>query len=171
MTSFHLPSTQKRFLNQLLTEFPTVTIIEVDALIARIQSIISRVTQAVELVLYLVLVAGALVLVASIQASRDARMHEHALLRALGGTRGLVAGSLAIEFAALGLLAGLVGAIGAEVTVALLQTQAFELSMSLHPWVWVLGPLLGALIIGSLGMLSTRSLVNTPPMLALRGLG
>lgn len=170
MTSFHLPVTEKRFLNQLLTRFPTVTVIEVDALIARIQSIISRVTQAVELVLYLVLVAGCLVLVASIQASRDARMHEHALLRALGGSRSLVAGTLAIEFAALGFLAGIIGAIGAEVTVALLQSQAFDLPARAHPWVWVLGPLLGAVLIAGVGMLSTRSLINTPPMLVLRGL-
>lgn len=170
MTSFHLPVDQKRFLNGLLTSFPTATVIEVDALIARIQSIISRVTQAVELVLYLVLVAGCLVLVASIQASRDARMHEHALLRALGGTRALVAGTLAIEFAALGLLAGTIGAIGAEVTVALLQTQAFDLPARVHPWVWLLGPLLGAVLIAGVGMISTRSLISTPPMLVLRGL-
>jgi putative ABC transport system permease protein len=170
MTSFHLPVEQKRFLNDLLTRFPTVTVIEVDALIARIQSIISRVTQAVELVLYLVLVAGCLVLVASIQASRDARMHEHALLRALGGTRALVAGTLVIEFAALGLLAGTIGAIGAEVTVALLQTQAFDLPARVHPWVWLLGPLLGAVLIAGVGMISTRSLISTPPMLVLRGL-
>ena len=84
-----------------------MTVIEVDALMAQIKRIIARVTRAIELILYLVLVAGGLVLVASIQASRDARLREHALLRALGATRALISGSLLIEFAVLGLLAGL----------------------------------------------------------------
>ncbi|MEJ2087778.1 MAG: ABC transporter permease, partial [Gammaproteobacteria bacterium] len=82
MTSFFLDPADKRFLNELLSRFPTITVIEVDAIIAQIQSIITRVTQAVELVLGLVLASGCLVLIASIHASRDARMSEHALVRA-----------------------------------------------------------------------------------------
>ena len=170
MTSFFLPLESKTFLNDVLSRFPTITVIEVDALIAQIQRIIGRVTQAVELVLYLVLVAGALVLIASIQASRDARMSEHALLRALGGTRSLVSGSLLVEFLALGLLAGLLGAVGAEVTVGLLQSQVFEMPASLHPSVWFAGPLAGGILVALIGWISTRSLTNSPPMQVLRGL-
>ncbi|MEZ5557240.1 MAG: FtsX-like permease family protein [Pseudomonadales bacterium] len=170
MTSFYLEPANKRFLNELLSRFPTITVIEVDALIAQIQSIIARVTQAVELVLGLVLASGCLVLIASIQASRDGRMQEHALLRTLGGTRRLIAGSLAVEFAALGLFAGIVAAVGAEVTVAVLQRQVFELGMQLHPWLWLLGPLAGMLLIMTVGLLGTRRLISTPPMLILRAL-
>jgi putative ABC transport system permease protein len=142
----------------------------VDALIRQVQSIIARVTQAVELVLGLVVAAGVLVLIASIQAGRDGRMQEHALVRTLGGTRRLIAGSLAAEFALLGLFSGIVAVIGAEATVALLQLQVFELGASLHPWMWLAGPVLGSLLILVVGMLGTRSLISTPPMLVLRGL-
>jgi putative ABC transport system permease protein len=170
MTSFHLDPEDKLFLNRLLSRFPTVTVIEVDAVIAQVQSIIARVTQAVELVLGLVLGAGCLVLIASIQASRDARMQEHALVRTLGGTRKLIAGSLAAEFALLGLFSGIVAVVGAEVTVALLQRQVFQLGMTVHPTLWLIGPAVGAALILAVGMLSTRKLVSTPPMLVLRGL-
>jgi putative ABC transport system permease protein len=170
MTSFLLPPEDKPFLNRLLSRFPTVTVIEVDALIRQIQSIIARVTQAVELVLGLVLAAGVLVLIASIQAGRDGRMQEHALVRTLGGTRRLIAGSLAAEFALLGLFSGIVAVAGAEATVALLQSQVFELGVTFHPWMWLAGPLVGALLILVVGMLGTRSLISTPPMLVLRGL-
>lgn len=168
MTSFFLPAGEKAFLNRLLSQFPTVTVIEVDAIVDQIKRIIDRVTQAVELVLALVLVAGCLVLVASIQASRDARLSEHALLRALGGARSLITGSLAIEFALLGAFSGLVAAVGAEVTVALLQTQVFELPASAHPGLWALGPVIGALLVLGVGLAGTRRLVSSPPMLVLR---
>ncbi len=170
MTSFFLPTEEKRFLNRLLSEFPTITVIEVDAIIEQVQSIVDRVTQAVELVLSLVVVSGCLVLIASIQASRDARMAEHALVRALGGTRNLIRSSLAAEFTALGLFSGLVAVVGAEITVWLLQIQVFELPAKAHPWLWLLSPLAGAALILVVGMLGTRRLISSPPILVLRAL-
>ncbi|HAR31297.1 MAG TPA: ABC transporter permease [Gammaproteobacteria bacterium] len=170
MTSFHLPASDKAFLNDFLAEFPTVTVIEVDALIVQIQRIVARVTQAIELVLGLVLAAGCLVLVASIQSSRDARLAEHALLRTLGAPRRLIVGALAAEFAVLGFCAGVVAVLGAEISAALLQRQVFGLPHAFHPWLWLFGPLGGALLVLAVGLLSARRLVATPPLLVLRGL-
>jgi putative ABC transport system permease protein len=170
MSSFYLAPEKKAFLNDLLAAFPTVTLIEVDRLIAQIQSIMGRVTQAVQLVLVLVLSAGCLVLVASIQASGDERLREHALLRALGASRRLIRGALAAEFALLGVFAGTLAAFGAETTVLMLSEQFFKLPARLHGWVWLAGPLFGAAVVCSVGMLSTRALVNSPPVGVLRDL-
>ena len=171
MTSFYLPAEQKPFLNELLAAFPTVTVIEVDQVLAQLQSIVSRVTQAVQLVLALVLVAGCLVLVASIQASGDERLREHALLRTLGASRRLVRGALGAEFLLLGAFAGCIAAVGAEATVFALGKQVFDLPARAHPWVWIAGPVLGAAIVCGVGMLGTRRLVQSPPVLVLRELG
>ncbi|MEM9622930.1 MAG: FtsX-like permease family protein, partial [Pseudomonadota bacterium] len=170
MTSFYLERSEKQFLNTLLSAHPTITVIEIDALIEQVKSIVDRVTQAVELVLGLVLASGCLVLVASIQASRDARMAEHALVRTLGGTRKLIGSSLTAEFAVLGVFAGFVAVFGAELTVAMLQSQVFELSTGIHPWIWPVGPLVGGVVIVTVGLLGSRDLVNSPPMMVLRGL-
>ena len=97
-------------------------------------------------------------------------MREHALVRTLGGARSLIRGSLAAEFAVLGAFSGLVAVVGAEVTVALLQWQVFELPGNAHPWLWLLGPVAGAGLILAVGMVGTRSLVSSPPMLVLRGM-
>jgi putative ABC transport system permease protein len=171
MSSFYLQRSDKAFLNTLLTKHPTVTVIEIDALIEQVKSIVDRVTQAVELVLALVLASGCLVLIASIQASSDDRLAEHALVRTLGGTRKLIFGSLAAEFCILGTFAGLLAVFGAELTVAVLQSQVFDLDVQLHPWSWPVGPIAGALIITTVGLLGSRKLVNSPPMMVLRGLG
>ena len=170
MTSFFLGPNHKQFLNTLLSAYPTITVIEIDALIAQIKRIVDQVTQAVELVLGLVLVSGCLVLFASIQASSDTRLAEHALVRALGGSAKLVRGSLIVEFLVLGGFAGIVAVVGSELTVAILQFQVFDLALRLHPWVWLVGPVAGALIITSVGMLGARRLIHAPPMQVLRGL-
>lgn len=169
MTSFYLEKEQKMFLNQLLSEHPTITVIEIDALIEQVQKIVDQVSQAVELVLGLVLASGCLVLVASIQSSRDSRLAEHALVRALGGTRRLIGTSLLAEFAILGFFSGFVASVGAEITVALLQSQVFELGAEIHFWIWPVGPLVGAIVISLVGMLGSRELVNSPPANVLRG--
>ena len=168
MTSFYLPPERKPFLNELLSRYPTVSVIDVDQIIAHLRRIIARVAQAVELMLALVLCAGVLVLIASIQSSRDSRLKELALLRALGGTRRLITGALVIEFAALGAFAGTVAVIGAEITTFVLNSQVFELPTGLHPRLWAVGPLFGMLVVTAVGYLGTRGLVHAPPATVLR---
>jgi len=171
MTSFHLGAQGKQFLNVLLGQFRTLSVLEVDRVIQQIQNIVDRVSQAIELILALVLTSGALVLIASIQAGSDERLREHALLRTLGGSKLLIRGALLIEFMVLGFVAGLIATIGAELSVALLQTQVFELDAQLHPWLWIVGPLAGLVAVSLVGMFGTRHLVASPPIMVLRELG
>ena len=168
MTSFFLTKENKLFLNTLLRQYPTMTIIEIDAVIEQIKSIIENVTLAIELVLVLILVSGAMVLLASIQASMDERFRQHAILRTLGAGQRLVLVSLLIEFSVLGVFAGLLATFGSEITVYALQTHIFELDYSLNPELWVIGPVTGMLLIGVVGVLATLKLVKTPPSIALR---
>jgi putative ABC transport system permease protein len=170
MTSFHLAAQQKLFLNTLIRAYPTMTVIEVDAIIEQIQLIISQVTLVIELVLALIMVAGGMVLLASIQASMDERFKQHAILRTLGASQRLVMGSLVIEFCMLGLFAGVLATVGAEVTVFALETQVFELEYQLNPLLWLLGPAVGVVLIGSIGTLATRKVVKISPTIVLREL-
>ncbi|MCB1845333.1 MAG: FtsX-like permease family protein, partial [Halioglobus sp.] len=170
MTSFHLDPQNKGFLNRFIREFPTVTVVEMDVVIEQIRSIISQVSGAIELVLGVILAAGALVLIAGVQASVDARMHESAILRALGARRQLVLGGLLIEFATLGLFAGLLAVAGAELSVLVLQTQAMDMRYVPSPWMWPLGIGFAVLVIGALGVYSCRAVVSTPPVTVLREL-
>ena len=109
-----------------------------------------------------------MVLLASIQASMDERFKQHAILRTLGASRKLVLGSLLIEFCALGAMAGLLATFGSELIVYGLETQIFELEYKLNPEIWLLGPLVGFVLIGCLGTIATRKVVNTPPNIVLR---
>ncbi len=168
LTSFYLPKHKKEFVNRLTRQHPTVSLIELDQMINQIQNIIRQVSRAVEFVLALTVGAGILVLIASIQATLDIRLHESALLRALGASRRLVFTSLLIEFGAMGLLAGVMGALGAETSLYFLQTRIFDMDFNPHWELWLAGPLLGILLVGGVGLFSSASVVRVAPLTVLR---
>jgi putative ABC transport system permease protein len=159
---------QKFLLNDLIRQFPTIVVIEIDALIEQIQNIIAQVTSAIELISVLVLVSGALVLLSCVNATLDERFRENAILRTLGAGRKLILTSLLIEFASIGAIAGLIATVGAEGSLYYLQEQVFEQEFNPHYWVWLTGPLLGMVIIAGLGVNSTRRVVKVSPLTVLR---
>jgi putative ABC transport system permease protein len=162
LTSFYLEPGRKLVLNELVRSWPTVSVLEMDAILAQLRGITAQLALAVELVLALVLVAGALVMVASVQAGVDARLQEGAILRALGASRRLVLGSLVAEFA------GALAALGAETVAWFVQARLMELAFRVHPLVWVLGPVAGAVVAALLGAFTCRRVVDTPPVVVLR---
>jgi putative ABC transport system permease protein len=168
ITSFHQPPGSPAIVNALLREFPTISVIEMEAVLQQVRSVTAQLSLAVELVLGLLLGAGVLVVLASVQAGLEARLRESAILRALGARRQLVLGSLALEFALLGLLAGVLATAGAEAAAWFVQTRLMELDATLHPVLWIAGPVAGALVSGLLGLLACRRAVETPPVVVLR---
>lgn len=167
ITSFFLPEERKPELAQLLRPFPNVTLFDVDARINQIRSIIDQVSAAVEFILVLVLVAGALVLIAQVQASMDERQRELAILRTLGAQGGLIRRSVIYEFLIIGSVAGFMAAMANEISLYLLQSQVFKMSTSVHYEYWVVAPLTGAIVVGLLGAASCRALLqlNTSTLL------
>lgn len=170
LSTLLLEGQEKLLLNDLLRQFPTIVVLEVDALIEQIQSIIAQVSSAIELIAALVLISGALVLLSCVNATLDERFRENAILRTLGAGRKLIMTSLLIEFAFIGLLAGVIATIGAELSLYYLQTEVFQQTFALHYWVWIAGPLAGTVIIAALGVAATRKVVNTSPLAVLRQL-
>jgi putative ABC transport system permease protein len=168
ITSFYMPATQKGEMAELVEHFPTVQVLEVDTIIRQVRTIISQVSMAVEAVLWLIIACGALVLVSTLRNSREERFRESALLRSLGAPGKLVMGALIIEFAVLGLAAGLLAAAGADIIGNMLQKRLFDLPYEPQPLIWLLGPLAGCLLIASLGLFTSRKVTRQSPMLILR---
>ena len=171
LTSVHVPSAQKLFINDLLKALPTIVVIEMDRVIAQIQSIVTQVSMGVELMLWLVLLGGFMVMWAAVTASMDERMQETALLRALGSSRGRLLGSLWIEFSLLGFLAGVMAVVGTEVLLLSMQKWVLKMPLTLHWDIWLLGIGGSTLVIGGMGVLSCRKVLTTPPGLILREVG
>ena len=167
MTSFHLPPGRDRELVQLARDFPSATLLQVEALLGQLRSILAQVSLAVEYVLLFVLAAGLAVLFAGLQATLDERIRQGALLRALGADRALLLKARRTEFGLLGATSGLLAALGCELVSALLYQFVFNLRWQPHPWLLLL-PLVGALLVGGAGVLGTRRALNASPLNVLR---
>lgn len=170
MTSLYIPAQQKLLVNDLLRAYPTVQVIELDKIIDRIRTIVGQVTSGLEVMTMLILACGVLVMFAAVSLSMAERLQESAILRTLGSSRRLILGIQLVEFSVLGLMAGLLAAMGAEVAVALLQRFMFDLPFALHPWLWLVGPLAGAVLVGTLGLGYSRKAVVQPPLEVLKSL-
>jgi putative ABC transport system permease protein len=168
MTSVHLEPAQRPMLAELVRRFPSVTVFDVETILAQIREVMDRAALAVQYVFLFTLLAGLVVLLAAVQSTRDERRYESAMLRTLGATRGTVLRGVATEFVALGLLAGVLAATAASIAEYFLATRLFDLRYDFDALVWVLGLALGALLVGLAGTLATRSVVSTPPAATLR---
>lgn len=160
ITSFNLDKSRKDEIAQLMAPFSTVTLFDVDARINQLREIVDQVSMAVEFILVLVLIAGALVLIAQVQASMDERQQELAILRTLGAKGLLIRASVVFEFIIIGVVAGVMAAIANELTLYLLQSQIFEMQGKLHFEYWVIAPVVGAAVVGVLGAISCWRLLS-----------
>ena len=168
MTSIYLTPAQRPALVDLVRQFPTVSVFDVDAILAQIRGIMDRASLAVQYVFLFTLAAGIVVLLAAVQSTRDERRYESAMLRTLGASRMTVLQGVAAEFSALGFLSGTLAAVGATGIGWVLARRLFSLDYTLDPWVWAVGLVCGTLLVGISGTLATRRVVDTPPIVSLR---
>jgi putative ABC transport system permease protein len=168
MTAVYLDQEQRRALVGLVQRFPSVSIFDLDALMKQVRDVMDKASLAVQYVFLFTLLAGITVLLAAIQATRDERRYESAMLRTLGASRRTVLQGVAAEFTALGLLSGTLAALGASVAGYFIATRLFDLEYTLDLRVWGIGLLAGTLLVGLSGTFATRSVVNHPPVTTLR---
>ncbi|WP_137169769.1 ABC transporter permease [Marinomonas sp. FW-1] len=170
VSSMFISDREAQSFYRAMAQYPTVSILNVGDILRQIQAIIGQLSKAIQLVLFCILSAGVLVLLASVRSTLQERLEEGALLRVLGARAALVRQALLVEFGALGFFAGLIAAIGAETCLFGLQVFVFNTEASFHPLLWLLGPAIGVLVITTIGVFASRTVLKVPPMLLLRGL-
>ena len=169
LTSAYFHPTDPHVMAQLARRFPSVSIFNVDDLLAQVRGIIDKAILAVQSVFAFTLFAGLVVLLAAVQSSREERRFESAMLRTLGASGAIVWQGVMAEFVALGLLAGGLAVAGAALAGAFVATRVLQVPYAFDPWLPVIGVGGGALLVCVSGWLATRSVVAQPPMLTLRG--
>ena len=150
LTSFRWEG-DNRVLTQLNRAFPTISLLDIGAIVKQISQILEQVSRALELMVVLVTACGVLLLFAQVQVGMRQRHQELIVYRTLGAGMRLLRHTLWTEFALLGAVAGLVAAIGAETALGLLQTRVFDFSWQPDWRLWVILPLAGAGVLSLCG--------------------
>jgi len=170
ISSFYLSKEQHPLLRELLTQYPTVSLIKVDRLIKQLREIIQQVSLALSYIMLLVVCAAILVLLVQIQASYQERHKDLVILRTLGASKKLLQRSIAIEFLISGALAGFIAALTTELALWLIQTLVIEMPWQPHPSLWLLATLVGSSFVAIIGTRACKPLTKLPPNELIRNL-
>ncbi|SAK81125.1 efflux ABC transporter, permease protein [Caballeronia fortuita] len=168
ITSFHLPTDQQRVIDGLVARYPNVTAIDIAPILGQIHRTLAQVIGAVQFLFLFTLAAGVLVLYAALAGTRDERVREAALLRALGASHRQVRSVQVAEFVAVGALSGLMAAVGAQAIGYVLAARVFEFHIDFNPWLVPTGIVAGVACAGLGGWLSLRRVLARPALQSLR---
>lgn len=168
IASMRIEAEQQAVLVSLVRSHPSISVIDLDAILEQVRSIIEKAALAVQAVFLFTLAAGIAVLFAAVQSTIDERRFESAMLRALGARRRTVLSGVLAEFAALGLAAGLLASAGASALAAVAAVQLFELPYTFDPLLWAAGLSAGVIVVCASGLVAARSAIEAPPIEVLR---
>ncbi|AKP34630.1 putative ABC transporter permease subunit YbbP [Yersinia aleksiciae] len=138
-------------LTQLNRQFPTLSLLDIGAMLKQVGQVLQQVSRALEVMVVLVMICGTLLLLAQVQVGMRQRRQELVVYRTLGASKRLLRGTLWWEFALLGLVAGLAAAIGAEAALWALQRLVFDFPWQPNWVMWWLLPLAAALLLSLCG--------------------
>ncbi|MFY7866650.1 ABC transporter permease [Roseateles sp.] len=149
-------------------EFPSATVVDVSAQLNQVQGVLNQVIQAVQFLFAFSLATGVVVLLASVNSTREARIREFALMRALGASSQLLAQVQRAELLGVGALAGFLSGLVALLLGGLLARYVFGFAWTLNAWVPLVTMLAGALLALLAGWWSLRGVLQRPVTQTLR---
>ncbi|TAK92222.1 MAG: FtsX-like permease family protein [Burkholderiaceae bacterium] len=166
--AFHLPAGREEVTNRMVQALPNLTLLDTGQIMAQVQRLLERLARVVELLFLFTLVSGIVVIYAALSSSRDERIHEAALLRALGATARQLRRTQWLEFVLLGALAGLLAAGVAALAGWVLASRVFDFPFHFNAGIFVVGMGAGILCAGVSGTLGLRDVLRQPPLTSLR---
>jgi putative ABC transport system permease protein len=146
----------------LFAAYPTVTVINLADVLDRIESVVGQITFVVRFLAGFSIFAGLTILASSIASTRFRHMRE-----AVGATRMRIVRTFSVEFSVLGLLAGSVGVVFANVLTRVLLRK---LEVGFHiEWAATIIALVGTAVLATAtGWLASYRILGLRPLEVLR---
>ncbi|KQM69360.1 ABC transporter permease [Pedobacter sp. Leaf216] len=157
-----------RFQGEVVQKFPNVSVIDLDLILKLLDELLSKIGFVIQFMAGFSMVTGWIVLISSVLTSKNQRIKESILLRTMGASKKQILAINAIEYLFLGAFAaatGLILAIGGSWALAKFVFDA-AFTPPLLPTVLLFGSIV--LLVVITGVLSTRSILNQPPLKILR---
>ena len=152
----------------LVARYPNITAVDGRDILARIQKVIDNAVLGISVVGGIALLSGVLILIGAVAMTKFQRVYEAAILRTLGASTRLLTTTLALEYCALGLLAGTIGAAGALGLSWGVTRYVFDISWRPVPGLLAIGALLTTLLVAAIGVLASADVLRKKPLVTLR---
>jgi putative ABC transport system permease protein len=151
----------------LFNSYPTVTVINIADVIETIQGVVQQITIVVRFLAAFSILAGAVILASSIASTQFRRVREVVVLKTLGAKRNHIAAVFSVEFIVLGLLAGFVGVIFANL---LSRVLLHRLDVAFHiEWLATAIALIGTAVLATAtGWAASFRILGQKPLQVLR---
>lgn len=157
-----------QFQGAVVKSFPNVSVINLGLVLQVLDDLLSKISFVIRFMAGFSMATGWIVLLSAVISSKGQRLKEIVLLRTLGASRKQILAITALEYLFLGVLSA-----GTGVILALIGSwgiAAFSLNSAFHPdlLVVVLFFIFITLFVMVTGVLSSRSVLNQPPLEILR---
>jgi putative ABC transport system permease protein len=147
ISSFHLPVDANDTLNNLIREYPNLTVIDIAALMLQVRNIMQRMSDTIQYVFIFSLISGAAVLYAALVATQRERIREATLMRVFGASRQQVNIAYLAEFVCIGLIAAVVASLVANGMAYYLSSRVMDIPFKFNFTLALFIMLLSALVI------------------------
>jgi putative ABC transport system permease protein len=162
------PDATSRLQRALYQGFPTITVINVAATLETVRQVILQITYVIQFLAGFSIFAGIVILASSIAGTRYRRIREVVVLKTLGATRPRIATIFSIEFAVLGLVAGFVGLIFANILARLLLLHVLHFDYRFQPLMNLIAWIATAALTVAAGWLASHRILGQKPLEILR---
>jgi putative ABC transport system permease protein len=151
----------------LFAAYPTITVINIADVLTRIETVVDQITFVVRFLAGFSILAGLMILASSIASARFRRMREAVVLKTLGATRMRIVRTFSVEFSVLGLLAGSVGVVFANILTRVLLRR---LEVGFHiDWPATVIALVGTAVLATAtGWIASYRILGLRPLEVLR---
>lgn len=165
ITSIFAPPENRTLIPELIKRYPSVSTIDISAIMAQIKELIAKAAFAVQAIFAFTLVAGIVVLFAALQSQKAERRKELAILKTIGASRQQLRKSILMEFVLVGAISGFLAGLFAVLASNIAAYALFDLEPSINLTLILIGTVAGALLVGLAGYLNLRPLLNVAPAL------
>jgi putative ABC transport system permease protein len=159
---------EARLQDVVVGAFPNVTVVPVRDVLERVSGLLAQMAAAIRAIASFTVGAGLVVMVAALTATRAQRLYESVILRTLGATRGVVARAFAVEYACLGVVAGVGGTALAAALAWIVLRVLLETPWEPAPLTLAAGVVLTVALSLAVGFLTTWRLLGQKPLPVLR---
>lgn len=165
--SFYVPTADQPKMVRLIEQFTNTVFIDVGRVLDEVKRLMNILVQVVTVLAVLVGLSGVLVLIACLNVLMDERRKEVALLRSFGIAKNKLKQMLSLEIGFIGLVAGIVACLFAEV-ISAIASYKMQMAIQFHPEIWLILPLSMMLVCMLIGRYRLSYLCDIPPLQSLR---